>query len=641
MVAQNKQVNLMRRNNSIFKMKIMLSFFILMFILSMPIASGKIIYVDDDAAGANDGSNWENAYTYLQDALADANESEKPIEIRVAQGLYIPTSYSDSNNIADPIRANRQTFQLINGVTVRGGYAGFDEPEPNVRDINLYQTILSGDLNGDDIDVNDPHDLLREPTRYDNSLHVVTGSNTDATAVLDGFTISDGAIWVFTSFRLVGAPAGGAGMIIFSGSPTITDCTFTNNVTGNSGGGLLIYDGSNPTLFNCKFKENYADRGGGMCAVKNSNPTLFNCTFSDNFVSDEGGGMRNISSNPTLTNCIFSHNSALKPSIYSSSTEGGGMLNFLSNPMLTNCKFIENSADRGGGMYNEDSNTELNTCEFISNMASRNGGAVYTNNGQLIAKGCTFKKNYQGAIEDYSEIGSIFTNCTFSANSTLYNGGAVSVTNAIFENCIFTGNRALGYESGSGGAVHIMGGAPYDEILKFNNCTFSDNWAKLGCSLYCTRPVGSIYVNNCIFWGTEDQINIDDLYAAPTFVCYSVVQGDWEGRGNIDEDPLVANPGYWADANNPNIIAEPNDPNAMWIEGNYHLKSQAGRYDPNSGSWIIDDITSPCIDAGDPNSPVGDEPEPNGGRINMGAYGGTIQASKSYAEESLVRHYDF
>ncbi len=43
----------------------------------------------------------------------------------------------------------------------------------------------------------------------------------------------------------------------------------------------------------------------------------------------------------------------------------------------------------------------------------------------------------------------------------------------------------------------------------------------------------------------------------------------------------------------------------------------------------MDAATSPCIDAGDPNSPVGDEPQPNGGRINMGAYGGTAEASKS------------
>jgi len=82
-------------------------------------------------------------------------------------------------------------------------------------------------------------------------------------------------------------------------------------------------------------------------------------------------------------------------------------------------------------------------------------------------------------------------------------------------------------------------------------------------------------------------------------------------------------------------------PNAVWIDGDYYLKSQAGRYDPESGSWsctesgagwVIDDVTSPCIDTGDPNNFVGDEPEPNGGIINMGAYGGTTESSKSPAD---------
>ncbi len=45
---------------------------------------------------------------------------------------------------------------------------------------------------------------------------------------------------------------------------------------------------------------------------------------------------------------------------------------------------------------------------------------------------------------------------------------------------------------------------------------------------------------------------------------------------------------------------------------------------------MIDDVMSPCIDAGDPMSPIGYEPFPNGGIINMGAYGGTAEASKSY-----------
>ena len=80
--------------------------------------------------------------------------------------------------------------------------------------------------------------------------------------------------------------------------------------------------------------------------------------------------------------------------------------------------------------------------------------------------------------------------------------------------------------------------------------------------------------------------------------------------GNIDDDPLFADP----------------------INNDFHLKSQAGRFDPNSQSWVIDDETSPCIDAGDPSIPVEEEPEPNGWIINMGAYGGTTEASKSESE---------
>jgi hypothetical protein len=99
---------------------------------------------------------------------------------------------------------------------------------------------------------------------------------------------------------------------------------------------------------------------------------------------------------------------------------------------------------------------------------------------------------------------------------------------------------------------------------------------------------------------------------------------DW-AEGNIDADPLFADPGYW----DPN--GTPEDPNDdIWINGDYHLKSQAGRWDSSSASWVKDDVTSPCIDTGDPNSPVGPEPFPDGGVVNMGAYGGTAEASKSY-----------
>ena len=53
-------------------------------------------------------------------------------------------------------------------------------------------------------------------------------------------------------------------------------------------------------------------------------------------------------------------------------------------------------------------------------------------------------------------------------------------------------------------------------------------------------------------------------------------------NGNIDAAPRFVEPGYWADINDPNIVLEPNDPNAIWVEGNYHLLP-----------------ASLCIDAGD------------------------------------------
>jgi hypothetical protein len=87
---------------------------------------------------------------------------------------------------------------------------------------------------------------------------------------------------------------------------------------------------------------------------------------------------------------------------------------------------------------------------------------------------------------------------------------------------------------------------------------------------------------------------------------------DW-GVGNIDADP------YFVDPTN----------------DDFHLKSQAGRWESESQVWIQDDVTSPCIDAGDPMSPIGWELFPNGGFINMGAYGGTPEASKTYFGEPV------
>jgi hypothetical protein len=106
--------------------------------------------------------------------------------------------------------------------------------------------------------------------------------------------------------------------------------------------------------------------------------------------------------------------------------------------------------------------------------------------------------------------------------------------------------------------------------------------------------------------------------------------GFFEKRCNVEPDFVEA--GRWVDSNDPNIAVEPNDPNGVWVAGDYHLRSEGGRWDPNSESWVVDANTSPCVDASNPGCPLGDEPsDANNVRMNMGAYGGASEASKSPA----------
>jgi len=162
------------------------------------------------------------------------------------------------------------------------------------------------------------------------------------------------------------------------------------------------------------------------------------------------------------------------------------------------------------------------------------------------------------------------------------------------------------------------------------------------------RVMVSPVISNNIITGHKTGINHNYVTGSPV-ICYNnlwhndvnymrdnIADDTLAGSGSTSTAPCFVEPGRWGDVNNPNLIIEPNDPNAVWIDGDYHLKSQVGRYDPNNESWIVDDVTSPCIDAGDPNNPVGDEPEPNGGRINMGAYGGTAEASMSLTETVTI-----
>src|SRR5574341_509497 len=247
------------------------------------------LYVDADAVGNNDGSSWFDAFTRLQDALAVSAAGQ---QIWVAEGVYYPDEgggQTDNNRAA--------TFQLRDGVAIYGGFAG-TETLLSQRDPAAHVTILSGDIGQDDLNADgnfiaeDTGDLVGS-----NSYHVVTGSGTDSSALLDGFTITAGQANATAPNDSGGGlyNSGGGGMYNYSSSPTLTDVTFSGNSVSN---------------------------GGGMYNVNNSSPTLTGVTFSGNSATVYGGGMYNSGGSPTLTNVILWGNTAGSsgPQIFNSSS---------------------------------------------------------------------------------------------------------------------------------------------------------------------------------------------------------------------------------------------------------------------------------------------------------------------------------
>jgi hypothetical protein len=495
---------------------------IIAMIMSMTAFGATIYYVDGNATGMGIGENWDNAFRFLQDALQFSYVTPRPVEIRVARGVYMP----DQGMFNTP--GNRaEAFVLIDGVTVKGGYAGRSYSNPGARDVERYKTVLSGDLLGNDRQVDYAWDLVGADDRYDNSYSVVIAWEVGETAVLDGFIIQGGyGNELYNNY--------GAGMYNHYASPTIIDCIFEENFAGDNA--LSMGDGAGMS--------NYY-----------SNPKLDRCTFRKNCVGYEGN-----------------------PNIFFPGVMGGAVSNMYSSPVFTDCIFDRNvSFDVSGAIDVYDSNAVMENCTFNANVVFGWGGAIMCYNSNIDMAGCMFALN----------------------------------------------------AAGRGGGVHSD-----SSVVTMTNCTFADNFAMYeGNGFWCDSsfldPPSSLDFTNCILWDGEEQVLNND--GSDITISYSDVQGCWSGDGgnNIDTDPLFAAPGYWVHIDDPNIVPEPEDPNAVQFDGDYHLKSGTGRWDPIEGDWIRDDVNSLCIDAGDPGSPVGDEPEPNGGIINMGAYGGTEQASMS------------
>jgi hypothetical protein len=376
-------------------------------------------YVDANATGNNDGTSWTDAYNFLQDALAQPDAQL----ILVADGTYKP-DLGGGNTALD----RNASFVLRKGLAIYGGYAGVGAPDPNVRNVQLYETILSGDLAGDDVYVADPCNFLTEPTRAENSYHVVKGGNTNRTAILDGFTIKDGN----ASSGAWPTDNGGGMFNENDANCIVNNCTFVENSSG--GGGGMWNGSSNLLISNCVFFRNAGRYGGGGINNYLSSPTLVNCTFVSNKGVDptsNGGGMYNIQDcNPAMMNCLFVNNSAVW---------GGGMANIhVSNPVITNCTFANNIATGGGcGAINDYNNcaptivngiywdsTSPQICDGLGSAATVNYSDVQGGWGGAGANNINANPRFVDADGQDGAVGTLDDNLRLLANSPCVDNGS-------------------------------------------------------------------------------------------------------------------------------------------------------------------------------------------------------------------------
>jgi hypothetical protein len=273
-------------------------------------------------------------------------------------------------------------------------------------------------------------------------------------------------------------------------------------------------------------------------------------------------------------------------------------------------------------------------CRVSNNMAS--GVYCYITDLNLI--NCNIFENGEHGIcvtnpHSQSSAWLSLQECTVSGNNgsgiCCFDGGAIDMTN-----CIVSGNGWNGiYSDENSGSVLV------------SNSTIVGNNA-YGLNLFLRYPIllqnniigqnrsGGIYIRSTTENSRSNSIVNYNNFFANGGSAYSGAMGMISVKPDMHDNPLFAANGYW------DLNGTPNDKtDDVWVEGDYHLMSTVGRWDPASETWVKDPIDSPCLDMGDPSMPFGDEPYPHGGRLNLGAYGGTSEASMTVVDRPVCTEY--
>jgi len=326
----------------------------------------------------------------------------------------------------------------------------------------------------------------------------------------------------------------------------------------------------------------YPEYGGGGIYFDQSSPSISNCTISGNSAV-RGGGIYCSSSSPTITNCNISRNSAY--------WGGGGIYCYdYSNPEISNCTISGNSAGSGGGIVCHYSSPSIDSCTISGNTALHFGGGIYCLSSTPTITNCNINGNSAlegggGIVCHYSSPS--IDSCTISGNTALHFGGGIyclySSTPSI-SNCTVIGNSA----SNSGGGIFCYG----DSNPEISNCAIIGNSAELyGGGIYCSYN-STIDMLNTIVEGNNGDYGIyfEGSSGSNSTITYSDFYNN--ESGNFYNPP-------W----NVGIIVTVNA-NGDPCDAFYNIFEDPLFYSTTGDSAYYLTAHSPCIDAGDPESPL-------------------------------------
>lgn len=504
--------------------------------------SATAVYLKASATGDGTGTSWENAFTSVADAIADA--AEKGLPLYVCQGVYIIP----------------EAIALPKGYAVYGGFPGNSMAETLAdRDRDRYQTIFTGDRDLDDVwqhrvpntsygfttttleervisggRINEPPEFTED---YDVYTPSIVGSNTEvaftgeaSNGIMDGVIISG-----FNSpgsnnktYCVVNLVSASGGVYDFN------NCRFV----GNAGQYGMIFNaaGNGVDVRNCDFTFNWGKwRGSGLTQhanfrtiTNNTFLSLARATADAGMIFNAWGGSQFIIRNCRIVRCAQASGTGWQTmyggagAIYGSES---GAACYIYDSVMTN-NYVATSSKTGASFFSGRGTTHLKNCLFANNLAEckvQEAGKAYTMFGSSGAEtdrayrtfeGTTFSDNMIRAREVTLTSGgyalgivgnhqqgsdSILLNCTFVNNKTetmvekedlspvfcrgllTYAPSAGKRDQAGLANCTFYGPANGQYDIAQYGAAH-------SKVLNIVNCLFEADTDAILNPVYMEAP---------------------------------------------------------------------------------------------------------------------------------------------------------